>query len=63
MDIGDWVRRTGRKWHLVESIIDGDAILKCGRRMGVEPGKPLEVSDVEPLTRMIGQPQNCKQCS
>ena len=67
MKIGDWVRRRG-KWHLVESIVADAAITRCGRRM--EPTAsydgqdvPLEVSEVEPLTRMIGQPQNCKRCS
>ena len=60
MNIGNWVRRSGGKWHLVESIIGGDAITKCGRRMK----EPLdEVAPVEPLTRMIGQPQNCQNCT
>lgn len=63
MNIGNWVKRRGGKWHLVESIVDGDAITKCGRRMDRE--KPyrdgaLKVSDVMPLTRLIGQPQLCK---
>jgi hypothetical protein len=60
--IGKWVRRERpeAKWHVVESVIAGDAITHCGRRMA-DPG--LEVSEVEPLTRLIGQPQNCKRCS
>lgn len=60
MRIGDWVRRRG-KWHLVESVVAGAAITRCGKRM--ETGgtwQQLEVSDVMPLTRMIGQPQLCK---
>lgn len=57
--IGSWVRRKGRKWHLVESVVADDAITRCGRRMA----GLLEVSEAEPLTRMIGQPQNCKRCS
>lgn len=62
--VGNWVRRKeGRsKWHRVESDIASEAITRCGRRM--DPGLygGLEVSDVEPLTRMIGQPQICRGC-
>lgn len=60
MDIGDWVRRRG-KWHAVESVVAGDAFTRCGRRMDrfAKRGE-LEVSPVQPLTRMIGQPQLCK---
>lgn len=60
MDIGDWVRRVDRpsKWHLVESVVEGDAITRCGRRM--RDHREFEVSNVMPLTRMIDQPQLCK---
>jgi hypothetical protein len=61
MNIGDWVRRSSTKWHLVDSVVAGDAFTRCGRRMR-QDGLRLEVSDVMPLTRMIGQPQLCKQC-
>ncbi len=63
MKIGDWVRRKGLKWHLIESIIAGDAITKCGRRLDHSIQDRYEISDVEPLTRMIGQPQDCQHCS
>jgi hypothetical protein len=67
VNIGDWVRRRGGKWHLVESIVTDDAFTRCGRRMKVRlndiEADNLQVSAVEPLTRMIGQPQNCKRCS
>ena len=61
MNIGNWIRRTGRKskWHLLESVVAGDAVTRCGRRM-LDPG--LEVSALIPLTRLIGQPQLCRQC-
>jgi hypothetical protein len=62
--IGDWVRRRGGKWHKVESVVAGDAVTRCGRRMhevSAYSGR-LQVSDVEPLTRMIGQPQLCRRC-
>ena len=67
MEIGDWVRREGRneaKWHLCESIVGGAAFTKCGRRLERRDryNRPLEISTVEPLTRMIGQPQDCKRC-
>lgn len=66
MNIGQWVRRplgNITKWHLTESVVDGDAITRCGRRMDREnQNGELEVSDVMPLTRMIGQPQLCRRC-
>lgn len=65
MVIGNWVKRADRddtKWHRVESVIESDAITKCGRRMRRMVGR-FDISEVEPLTRMIGQPQNCKRCS
>jgi hypothetical protein len=57
--IGHWVRRSGKqKWHRVESMVAGDAITKCGRRLSSWG----EVSEVQPLTRMIGQPHLCRYC-
>ena len=61
MTIGQWVRRPGQKWHLVESVVADDAVTHCGRRLRDELGH-LERSDVMTLTRMIGQPQLCKRC-
>ena len=64
MNIGDWARRRGQKYHRVESVIAGDAVTSCGRRMDrVTASGELQVSAVMPLTRMIGQPQNCRQCN
>lgn len=69
IEIGNWVRRekSGAKWHLVESVIDDEAITRCGRRMeqasALNDLEALDVSDVMPLTRMIGQPQLCKFCA
>lgn len=61
MKIGDWVKRTGQKWHLVDSIVADDVVTRCGRRMWTRrPHAPFEVSEVMPLTRMIDQPQLCK---
>lgn len=64
MEIGSWVRRQigpGNRyprWHYVESIIEGAAITKCGRRL--EPTVPsdgeLEVSVWRPDGRF------CKKC-
>jgi len=62
IEIGNWVQREKRKsskWHRVESVVDGDAFTRCGRRMA---HKGLKVSEVEIRTRAIGQPQNCKGC-
>lgn len=70
MKVGDWVQRVyfgidirpNGKWHFVESVIAGAAITKCGRRLEPtlkDPRAGLDVSDVMPLTRLIGQPQLC----
>jgi len=38
--VGDWIRRDKRGApHLVESIVAGDVITKCGRRMKDEPNR------------------------
>lgn len=57
--IGSYVSRaeTGRPWHRVESIVSGDVITKCGRRLPDE--KPLFVRDTL-LVRAILVP--CSQC-
>ena len=60
--IGVWAKRTGQKWHLVDSTVAGDIVTRCGRRLADKPDAPFQVSAVMPLTRMIGQPQLCKQC-
>lgn len=62
MTIGQWVKREGQKWHLVESVVADDAVTRCGRRLRDRADQPFELSDVMPLTRMIGQPQLCKRC-
>jgi hypothetical protein len=74
MTIGQWVRRiyeegesawskrTLTRWHLVESVIDDEPVTRCGRRLRKRDRTEFEVSDVMPLTRMIGQPQLCRQC-
>lgn len=39
LDIGQWVKRPElRKWHRVESVVAGDAVTKCGRRLSDEAG-------------------------
>lgn len=58
VNIGNWIRRSGQKWHLAESVVAGDVVTRCGRRM--RDSLPFYVSEVMPLTRMIGQPQLCK---
>ena len=38
--IGDWVRRENLAvWHLVESVVAGDAIARCGLRLSHEATK------------------------
>lgn len=34
--IGQWVKRLGRKRHKVESVINGELVANCGRRLRVE---------------------------
>jgi hypothetical protein len=68
VNIGDWVRRvTGKgegltKWHLVDSVVDGEPFLNCGRRLRKRTDSWFEAVDTAPLTRMIGQPQLCRKC-
>lgn len=68
MNIGNWIARFhGERrltdWHLVDSTIEDRAVTRCGREMHrVTKGGELQVSEVMPLTRMIGQPQNCRYC-
>lgn len=58
--IGSYVSRalSGRRWHIVESIVADDAITKCGRRLKNEAGK-FYVRDTL-VTRAIVMP--CQQC-
>lgn len=59
---GETERWVGPRWHLVESVVAGAAVTRCGRRMEALTGQgPLEVRDTQPLTRMIGQPHLCKK--
>jgi hypothetical protein len=61
IEIGNWVRRKGGKWHLVDSKVVDRVVTRCGREMKRElHGVELAVSTVMPLTRMIDQPQLCK---
>ena len=54
--IGDWIaRRSSHTAHLVESIISGDAITRCGRRMADEPNTGGE------LVHRTGR-DFCKRC-
>jgi hypothetical protein len=68
LNIGDWVRRvTGdgkalTKWHLVESVVDDEPFLNCGRRLRKRTDSWFETVDTAPLTRMIGQPHLCAKC-
>jgi len=64
VNIGNWVRRENArprgKWHLVDSTVAGAAFTRCGKRMEPQTSHGgLEVSEVEPLTRMIEQTQLC----
>lgn len=71
MRIGQWVKRKGKtkfvdgeyvgpKWHRIESVVNDEAIVTCGRTLPPKEGD--EISNVEVSTRAIGQPQNCKTC-
>ena len=48
MNIGDWVQREKRGVpHLIESIVSGDVVTRCGRRLSDEltkTGGRLEVT-------------------
>lgn len=54
---GQWVRRVGRKWHIVESIISGALITKCGRRLIAEGWTPNQTGMTAPSEWL------CSQCT
>ena len=73
VEIGMWVRRVGAKrrrdgswtvkWHkVVRMTSKGSLITACGLLVFRYYLDHWETSEVEPLTRMIGQPQLCKRC-
>jgi hypothetical protein len=57
IQIGQWIRREKQKqWHFVESVIDGDAVTRCGRRMRETlAGKGLETSVEKPDEYLLCQ--------
>lgn len=58
VSVGSWVKNEpGQKWHIVESLVAGDAVTRCGRRLA-DPF--AETADVEPLT--TDQFQLCRRC-
>ena len=63
--IGAWVRREGvTMGHLVESIIAGDAVTRCGRRMKDEltPKLTVHTGSVSRASRPLDW-QLCWNCS
>lgn len=56
MIIGDWVARPHTKAHLVESMVSGDPIVKCGRWRAYTP------IDLEPLAGPNSAHLACQQC-
>ena len=52
--ISQWVHRAGRQRHKVESVINGELITRCGRRLSV-PGWSLS---------LVAGPDDlfCRQC-
>ncbi len=60
MVIGGWGRRRkgGYKWHLIESVIAGDMVTKCGRRMHVYASSKWDYTSIS----RIGTQDACKQC-
>lgn len=57
IQIGAWVMRTRYGvGHLVESIVAGDAIVRCGRRLSDEPTTGGDL-DVAPFGT-----RKCRQC-
>lgn len=59
MRIGDWVIRENRGVaHLVESVVSGDTVTRCGRRLADEPtqtGGPL-------VPFVLGSRSICRTC-
>ena len=60
MIVGDWVQRAKRGVsHLVESIVAGDVVTKCGKRMRDEPNRDGGLEHSSLLDRF----NRCKRCS
>jgi hypothetical protein len=71
-DIGQWVARfkvrkdgsIGERltaWHLVESIIAGRAVTKCGRQLGDRPGTEVQAqADVPDANTLVDACERCK---
>lgn len=58
MNIGDWVQRERRgKAHKVESVVAGDAVTKCGRRLADEANSNGELLLTGPADTL-----RCKVC-
>ena len=66
-DIGDWIRReydsrnyTRTKVHLVESVVAGAAVVKCGKRM--EPHTKAKSFNQLIVVERPTQDEACKRC-
>ena len=61
MNIGDWVQREKRGVpHYVESIVSGDVVTRCGKRMRDEPTRDGPLKLAGPIVRILGT--SCKVC-
>ena len=60
MNIGDWITRERRGVpHLVESIVAGDVVTRCGRRLSDEPTK--SGGGLVRLVTIVNYPK-CRTC-
>ena len=59
MNIGDWVQREKRGVpHLIESIVAGDVVTKCGKRLRDEPNRDGGLVKA-PLFAVFDRCKNC----
>lgn len=66
VEIGGAVRRAGRveaKWHLVESVVAGAAITRCGRRMEPWSWTSLQSAEGEAASLFLEGPSACQRCA
>jgi hypothetical protein len=62
MNIGDWVQREKRGVpHLVESIVSGDVVTKCGKRMRNEPNRDGGLTRASLIDEVFNKCRSCNR--
>jgi hypothetical protein len=60
MNIGDWVQREKRGVpHYVESIVAGDVVTRCGKRMRNEPNRDGGLTKAGLIDSVLNRCRSC----